>query len=228
MALLLHLETATKNCSVALGKDGVLFDCVEQATEGYSHAEQLHVFIDQILKRNQLEPSRLDGIVVSRGPGSYTGLRIGVSAAKGLAYALQIPLLSVRTTEVLAQSKSVLEALEHGTHVIPLIDARRMEAYAEVFNEQLDSVIPVHAEILESRSFEAFSSGKRIFIGDAADKAQEPLGSNNNVFLIEYPSARNMAALGQKKFDSGNFEDTAYFEPYYFKEFVAGLPKKLI
>ena len=228
MALLLHLETATKNCSVALGKEGAVLDCLEQATEGYSHAEQLHVFIDQILKRNQLEPSRLDGIVVSKGPGSYTGLRIGVSAAKGLAYALQIPLLSLRTTQVLAQSTSVKDVLEPGAHVIPLIDARRMEAYAEVFNNQLESVKPVHAEIIESISFEKFDSGKRIFVGDAAQKAEEPLGLMGNMFLDQYPSAKNMVNLGQKKFDLKDFEDTAYFEPYYFKEFVAGLPKKLI
>jgi tRNA threonylcarbamoyladenosine biosynthesis protein TsaB len=228
MALLLHLETATKNCSVALGKEGAVLDCLEQATEGYSHAEQLHVFIDQILKRNQLEPSRLDGIVVSKGPGSYTGLRIGVSAAKGLAYALQIPLLSLRTTQVLAQSTSVKDVLEPGAHVIPLIDARRMEVYAEVFNDELISLKPVHAEILESNSFEEFDSGKRIFVGDGAQKSEEPLGSSNNDFLNEYPSAQYMVALGQKKFEAEDFEDTAYFEPFYFKEFVAGMPKKLI
>ena len=229
MALLLHLETATVNCSVALGKDGTLLDVQEQATKGYSHAENLHPFIDEILRRNNLEPSRLDGIVVSKGPGSYTGLRIGVSAAKGLAYALQIPILSLRTTQVLANSPRVTKSLEPGDVVVSMIDARRMEVYSEVFDANLKTLRPVHADILTSESFaEETSNRKRILIGDGAAKSSELLGNDQTIIFDEYPSAQNMASAGEKKFRAQDFEDLAYFEPYYFKDFVAGLPKKLI
>lgn len=229
MALLLHLETATVNCSVALGLDGVLLDVLEQATQGYSHAENLHPFIDEILRRNDLEPSRLDGVVVSKGPGSYTGLRIGVSAAKGLAYALQIPLLSLRTTEVLANSPSVANSAASNDIIIAMIDARRMEVYSEIFDVNFSTIRSVHADILTSESFAGETSNRRRFlIGDGAAKAADLLGNDQTVIFDEYPSAQNMVSAGEKKYRDKDFEDLAYFEPYYFKEFVAGVPKKLI
>jgi len=218
MSLILNIETATKNCSVALSEHGKTLSCKEIADLGYSHAEKLHVFIDEILSENNCKYSDLEAIAVSRGPGSYTGLRIGVSAAKGLCYALGIPLISVDTLRILAAQASVSDGV-----IIPMLDARRMEVYSAVFTAGLNEIRPTKAEILDENSFSEIA-GKAYFAGDASEKARTVLTKANFEFLddIIYPSARQMSALSHEKFNSKQFEDVAYFEPFYLKDFLVG------
>jgi len=218
LAYILNIETATKNCSVALGKEKSVIDVIEYTGEGYSHAEKLHVFIQDILKRNNLKPSDLSAISVSKGPGSYTGLRIGVSAAKGLAYALDIPLISISTLESLAR----LVKTGEDVYIIPIIDARRMEVYSAVYDQNYNLVRNVQADLLEEQPFEAYLSEKKvIFIGDAVDKTRKVIQHANACFHeAKYPSARKQQDIAYKKFIKQVFENTAYFEPYYLKDFM--------
>ena len=216
MSYILNIETATKNCSVSLAKNGETILCKEIAEQGYSHAEKLHVFIEEILKETGIRVQDLKAIAVSKGPGSYTGLRIGVSAAKGLCYALDIPLISVDTLKVL--SKQVV--IEKGL-IIPMIDARRMEVYSAVFNNKHSKVSEVQAEILTENSYAEMTEAV-YFIGDCQEKCQTVLTNDNFHFLPEiiFPSANEMSALSYEKFSQNDFEDVAYFEPFYLKDFL--------
>ena len=218
MALILNLETATRNCSVALSRDGVVLAKRDHAGEGYSHAEKLHVFIEEIFAESGAGFNDLQAVSVSRGPGSYTGLRIGVSAAKGFCHALGIPLISVDTTLILASMAEIPE----GT-IIPLIDARRMEAYTAIYNEKLQMKAPIAAEILTEDSFKNVA-GPIYFVGDCQEKARTVLNSPRHHYLdhVVFPSASSMAAFSEKKFEHKEFEDVAYFEPFYLKDFIAG------
>ncbi len=222
MAYILAIETATKNCSVALAKDGVTILCKEIAEEGYSHAERLHVFIEQLLAELELSYKDLSAIAVSQGPGSYTGLRIGVSAAKGLCYALDIPLIAIDTLASLASQVNVEEGF-----IVPMIDARRMEVYSAIFNAKHEKVRAIRAEILTSESFSETNS-TIYFIGDCAEKSKTVLNQNNHVYLdgIIYPSAKDMSVMGYQKYKRSDFVDVAYFEPYYLKDFVGTVSKK--
>jgi len=215
--LILNIETATKNCAVSLSKNGQFTDQISYAGEGYSHAEKLHVFIDEILKRNNYLPTDLAAIAVSKGPGSYTGLRIGVSAAKALAYALDIPLISVSTLESLAYQIQVDDGF-----IIPILDARRMEVYSAVFDAKYQLVRETKADLLDEKPFNAYlSENKVIFIGDAVPKTKEVIQHPNAVFSdIKYPSAKEMTVLSYRKFQDNDFEDVAYFEPFYLKDFI--------
>lgn len=216
MAYILNLETATKNCSVSLANEGKTIFCKEMAEEGYSHAERLHVFIEEILKENAINFGQIDAIAVSKGPGSYTGLRIGVSAAKGLCYAAGIPLIAVDTLAVLANQVQVADGL-----IIPMIDARRMEVYSAVFDASHKKISEVKAEILSQESYdETFE--KVYFIGDCQEKCKTVLTKDNFIFLSEivYPSANEMSQLSYEKFQNNEFEDVAYFEPFYLKDFM--------
>ncbi len=217
MTNILNIETATKNCSVSLGTDGQLLDVLEYAGENYSHAEKLHVFIKQILDKNRLKTKDLNAIAVSMGPGSYTGLRIGVSTAKGLAYSLNIPLIAVSTLEVLARKIN----MESG-YIIPVIDARRMEVYSAVYDTQYHLVRKVQAELLEDNPFNVYLNEKPVlFVGDAVPKMQDFLSHPNAVFSNErYPSAKEMIQPAFHKFLKQDFENTAYFEPFYLKDFI--------
>lgn len=216
MSYILNIETATKNCSVALARDGKTVLCREIAEQGYSHAERLHVFIEEVIKESNTSFADLQAIAVSKGPGSYTGLRIGVSAAKGLCFALGIPLIAVDTLAILAQHLSVEDGL-----IIPMIDARRMEVYSAVFNSQQQKIREVQAEILTEESFSGYEDMLH-FVGDSNEKAKTVLTKSNFVFhdAAVFPSATNMAALSFAKFQKNNFEDVAYFEPYYLKDFM--------
>ena len=218
MSIILNLETATKNCSVAIAKDGDLLASREFAAEGYSHAEKLHVFINEVLSESRIEFGEISAIAVSRGPGSYTGLRIGVSAAKGLCYALNIPLLAIDTLEILAAKVDIKDGL-----IVPMIDARRMEVYSAIFNASGDRVRDIEAEILTAESYSA-SSQKLYFIGDCQEKVNTLLKNDNFIFLpdIIYPSATGMVKLSAERFKNKQFEDVAYFEPFYLKDFIAG------
>lgn len=213
---ILNIETSTKNCSVSLAKNGTTVLCKEIAEQGYSHAEKLHVFIEEILSESQVAFDDLNAIAVSKGPGSYTGLRIGVSAAKGLCYALNIPLISIDTLELLARQLKV----ESGW-IVPMIDARRMEVYSAVFNSNHKKMREVEAEVLTSDSFSNFE-GTIHFIGDSNEKAKTVLTDSRFVFheRIVYPSSNEMSVLSFEKYQNNDFEDVAYFEPYYLKDFM--------
>lgn len=216
MSYILNIETATKNCSVALAEDGETIFCNEISELGYSHAEKLHVFIEEIIAKAGITAKELNAIAISSGPGSYTGLRIGVSAAKGLCFALDIPLISVDTLTSLASQVTVSEGI-----VVSMIDARRMEVYSAIFNAKNEMIRKVEAEILTESSFDGFSE-TIYFVGDSNEKAKAILNKPNFVFLDEivYPSAKEMSALSYKKFQKNTFEDLAYYEPYYLKDFM--------
>lgn len=218
MALILNLETSTKNCSVSIAKDGELFVLCEEATDGYQHAEKLHQFIQWALEGENLKLDQLDAISVGKGPGSYTGLRIGVSAAKGLCFALNKPLISVNSLEIMANANPT-----DFDFIIPMTDARRMEVYTAVYNKNLSCVSPTEAKILDEHSFTEYADKKIAFVGDGAEKAQDILTLPNAEFFPKVlPSAKDMCALVETKFLQQKFEDVAYFEPFYLKDFVAG------
>ena len=222
MAYILNIETATKNCSVALAKDGETILCKEIAEEGYSHAERLHVFIEEIIKEAGITFKELSAVAVSQGPGSYTGLRIGVSAAKGLCYALGIPLIAEDTLQVLASQANISSGL-----IIPMLDARRMEVYSAIFTPNFENKRAVQAEIITENSFENLQE-TLYFVGDCAEKCKLVLNKENHVFLdeIKYPSAKEMCLLSFEKHQKNDFVDVAYFEPYYLKDFMMTVSKK--
>jgi tRNA threonylcarbamoyladenosine biosynthesis protein TsaB len=207
---------------VALAKDGKTIICKEIAEEGYSHAERLHVFIEEIIQKSKISFNDLSAIAVSQGPGSYTGLRIGVSAAKGLSYALDIPLIAVDTLQVLALQVKSGKGL-----IIPMIDARRMEVYSAVFNPNFGKIKAVQAEIITENSFENLQE-TLYFVGDCAEKCKNVLTKENFIFLeeIKYPSAKEMSGLSFEKIKNNDFVDLAYFEPYYLKDFMMTVAKK--
>lgn len=223
MSYILNLETATKNCSVSISKSGKLIAFEELNTGGYSHAEKLHVFIEQVLQKTNLKFSDLAAVAVGKGPGSYTGLRIGVSAAKGICFALDIPMIAMESLEILAHSQSINEGV-----LIPVLDARRMEVYSAVFSNDGTKLRETQAEIITSDSFQSFlSKGKVYLIGDGAAKCKEMIQHNNAHFIESaYPSAKDMVNLSYAKFEQKQFEDVAYFEPYYLKDFVGTKSKK--
>lgn len=222
LSYILNIETATKNCSVALAKEGKTIFYKEIAEEGYSHAERLHVFIEEIIKEVGITLQDLSAVAVSQGPGSYTGLRIGVSAAKGLCYALNIPLIAIDTVQALASQVTISNGL-----IIPMIDARRMEVYSAVFAPNLEQKREVLAEIITENSFENLQE-TLYFVGDCAEKCKLVLTKENYIFLDEivYPSAKEMSFLSFEKFKKSDTVDVAYFEPYYLKDFMITTPKK--
>ncbi|OYU85711.1 MAG: tRNA (adenosine(37)-N6)-threonylcarbamoyltransferase complex dimerization subunit type 1 TsaB [Flavobacterium sp. BFFFF2] len=218
MPCMLLLETATKNCSVALSEGNQLLAIREEATAHYSHAEQLHQFVLEVLAEANKKISDLDAIVVSGGPGSYTGLRIGISAAKGYGYALQIPLISLNTLDVLAQQIQIKKG-----SIIPLLDARRMEVYSKVLTSTYEISAQTKAEIIDAHSFDQLE-GPIHLLGDGQFKCKGVVLHKDIHFHEEivYPSARNMVSLAYKKFNARLFEDLAYYEPNYLKEFNGG------
>jgi len=220
MALLLHIETSTTMCSVAISENESLIACKE-LNQGYTHAENLHVFIQDLINENKLQTKNLSAIVVSKGPGSYTGLRIGVSAAKGLAYALKIPLISVDTLQVMAaQAKQTIAA---DAFFCPMLDARRMEVYTAVYDSKLERKQEIQALIVDENSIQQFSKFQKIyFFGDGMPKCKEVLSQLKNANFIDaiVPSAKHMATLAFEKFQNRVFEDVAYFEPFYLKDFL--------
>lgn len=213
---ILNIETATKNCSVSLAKNGITILCKEIANQGYSHAELLHVFIEEIIKESGVSIQDVNAIAVSKGPGSYTGLRIGVSSAKGLCYALGVPLIAIDTLQILASQL----VIEKGS-IVPMIDARRMEVYSAVYNESHIQIKEVCAEILDKSSYSQIIE-PIYFIGDCQEKCKTVLSKDNFNFISEiiYPSANEMGALSYEKFIKNEFEDLAYFEPFYLKDFL--------
>ncbi|MGP6603527.1 tRNA (adenosine(37)-N6)-threonylcarbamoyltransferase complex dimerization subunit type 1 TsaB [Ornithobacterium rhinotracheale] len=220
MALILNIETSTRNCSVSVARDGELVALCEESKENYEHAEKLHRFMQWALEAEDLSFEDLDAVCVSKGPGSYTGLRIGVSAAKGLCFSLNIPLLSLNSLEILARS---VENENNADYIIPMIDARRKEVYTATFTPQMQIIEKTNAKILDETSFQSFNNKKIIVLGDGASKASEILKLQNATYLTEsLPSAKDMCAESFKLYQNQQFEDVAYFEPFYLKDFVAG------
>ena len=225
MGVILNLETSSTNCSVCLAKDGVILAMKELNSENYSHAEKLHVFIEEVMNEAALKMQDLEAIAVSKGPGSYTGLRIGVSAAKGLCYALDVPLVSVSTLKSMA---SQLKSVDEDALVIPVLDARRMEVYSAVFDNHLNQVRETKAEIIDEQSFEEYIGSTSVhFLGSGAEKIKGIFNSDNLTFHLDVvPSAKEMALISFDKFKNKDFEDVAYFEPYYLKDFVLQTKKE--
>ncbi len=221
MAYILQIETATTNCSVALSLNGETV-ALKELSNGYSHAENLLMFIKDVLTNQNIDYSSLCAIAISKGPGSYTGLRIGVSTAKGLCYALGIPLVSVETLEVLAKQVKVSEGF-----IVPMIDARRFEAYTKIFTSNYKQHREIQAEILTENSFkELLSESKIVFVGNKTEKTKEMIQHKNASFIDTLPSANQMSELAYNKFKKNDIEDVAYFEPYYLKDFLVTPSKK--
>ncbi len=216
MAYILNLETATKNCSVSIANGGKVLAVREIATENFSHAEKLHVFIEECLQEANLTFQNINAVAVSKGPGSYTGLRIGVSAAKGFCYALNIPLISVDTLELLAKKVTI----ENGI-IVPMIDARRMEVYTAFFGNDYTKISETEAKVIDENSFFEVQVPMHL-VGDGAIKLKSVLTDTKFNFYDEilYPSALEMCQLSFDKFKISDFEDVAYFEPFYLKDFV--------
>ncbi len=223
LTYIVNIETATKNCSVSIANNGQTIALKELNSGEYSHAEKLHEFIKQVVKEAGIQLTDLKAVAVSKGPGSYTGLRIGVSAAKGLCFALDIPLISVNTLQALALSISITDGL-----VIPLLDARRMEVYSSVFNSKNKTIREVKAEIISADSFSDYLNTQKVyFVGDGVEKCKGIITHKNAVFIDDkLPSANEMSVLSYKKFKINNMENVAYFEPFYLKDFVAIKSKK--
>lgn len=224
MALILCLETTTTNCSVALSRDGNVIALKEDMGLNYSHAERLHQYIDAVLAEANLTKQDLDAVAVSKGPGSYTGLRIGVSSAKGLCFALDIPLIATNTLKALAMQADTTDVQT----IIPVLDARRMEVYSAIFDTEFKELRGIEAQIIEEDSFqEQLVNGKCLFIGNGAEKLKGILNHTNAHFATEaLPSAREMAHLAEAKHKISDTEDVAYFEPFYLKDFLVTKSKK--
>ena len=218
MSTILCIETASTNCSVAIGVNGKLLALKEDYDSSYSHAERLHIFIKEILAENNLALSDLDAIAVSKGPGSYTGLRIGVSAAKGLCFSLDLPLISVATLTSLANQ------VENEGTIIPMMDARRMEVYTAVFDKDKNQIEETSAKILDVDSYKEYLDEQVVyFIGSGVEKFKK-ICEHPNARYIEgkLPSSAQMVDLANIKHKISDFEDVAYFEPYYLKDFMVG------
>lgn len=222
MSYILNIESSTTNCSVSLANNGELISIRELNEKNYSHSTKLHSFIEEVLKNSNITVNKLSAIAVSSGPGSYTGLRIGVSAAKGLCYALQIPLISVPTLQVLARQLNI----QREDLIIPVMDARRDEVYSAVYNSEYELVRNIFPEIIDSESFiELAKENKLYFIGNGQEKCERLIRKNSNLIFSNYdtfPSSKEMVLISYEKFKKSKFEDVAYFEPDYLKKFKAG------
>ena len=231
MALILSIETGTDICSVALANDGELM-ALRESDEGRDHAKKVALFVDELLRETGVQPSDLDAIAVGKGPGSYTGLRIGVSFAKGMCYALDIPLIAIGSLDALTEvaredyDAGILDIEEEEwakAKLCPLVDARRMEVYAEVFDNEGKALTDVVAEVVTEDSFKEWRKDKFVIFGNGAKKCTELL--SDAIFVDIAPSARGLVRLAEESFKAQKFEDLAYFEPFYLKEFLV-IPSK--
>ncbi len=229
MARILNIETSTTVCSVSIAENGNKIIGKETMIQN-AHSKVLTVFIEEILKEANLKIKDFDAVAVRKGPGSYTGLRIGVSAAKGIAYGAGKKLISVNTLQNMAWGAKQFLKPEGNILFAPMIDARRMEVYTQLFDSELKPVNEITAEIIDEQSFlKELEKQKKYFFGDGAAKCKETITHKNAIFVEElYPSADYMIEFSEKAFNDKNFEDVAYFEPFYLKDFIAGIPKKNI
>lgn len=223
MAVILAIDTTTKNCSVALFENEKLLTLKEQYSDDYSHAEQLTLFIIEVLQKTNMTLKNINVIALSKGPGSYTGLRIGASTAKGLCYSLNIPLISISTLKAMAYGMTSAENFEL---FCPMIDARRMEVFSAIYDKDNKEIRAVKADVVNEHTYSTYLKEEMLFFGDGAFKCKEIINDKNAHFLNDiYPSARNLGVLANTKFIKKDFEDVAYFEPFYLKDFVAGKKK---
>lgn len=232
MALILLIETGTDICSVGIARDGELLS-LRESDQGRDHAKKVALFVDELLRETGIQPDELDAVAVGMGPGSYTGLRIGVSFAKGLCYGLQKPLIAVGSLDSL--TAVAREDFEAGildvpqwdrARLCPMVDARRMEVYTRIFTTQGEPLTEVSAEVITSESFADFrhnAEAPLVIFGNGAEKCRELLP--DAVWVNVAPSARGLARPAQEAFEAGRFEDVAYFEPFYLKDFVV-IPSK--
>ncbi|MGI6717912.1 MAG: tRNA (adenosine(37)-N6)-threonylcarbamoyltransferase complex dimerization subunit type 1 TsaB [Bacteroidales bacterium] len=221
MSYILFIESATSVCSVSLiDNDFNILSNLED-TDGNNHSELLTYFIDESIKQANLKPNDLSAVAVSEGPGSYTGLRIGVSAAKGLCYALNIPLIAINTLKSMAYG--VVDKIDNETLLCPMIDARRMEVYTTLFNKKMEQITEIEPKIINEDSFKEYLSNNKImFFGDGSEKCKSVLTSENAIFNKDFLiSSTYMKMPAFEKFNNKNFENVAYFEPFYLKEFKA-------
>jgi len=218
--LILLIETATTSCSVALSEGGKVI-AIKEANERNTHANYITLFIEDVMKSSGKLYSELNAIAVSKGPGSYTGLRIGVSTAKGLCYALDIPLLSVNTLESMAEGLLMTQNVPSSAFLIPMIDARRMEVYTGIYKTDLSVVEEVSAMIVDQSSFNQYHANQLILFGDGSQKFIELFSDRSNIEFIDFEnSAAHLSSLANRKLISGEIENMAYFEPFYLKDFV--------
>lgn len=230
MSCILNIETSTDVCSVAISDNGqVIFN--KEDHSGPNHAVKLGVYVDEALSFIDAHGIPLEAVAVSCGPGSYTGLRIGVSMAKGICYGRDVKLISIPTLELMAVPVLIGEhPAEEDALIVPMLDARRMEVYAEVMDRALKEVRPIQADIVDADTYKEYlDRGTVYFFGNGAEKCMEVI-NHPNARLVKgiEPLAKNMAPLAEKRFVEGKFEDVAYFVPFYLKDFVAKMPKKLL
>ena len=232
MSLILCIETGTDICSVGIARDGELIS-LRESDEGRDHARQVGVFVDELLDEMGLQPEELEAVAVGKGPGSYTGLRIGVSFAKGLCYGIQKPLIAIGSLNALTEvaredyEAGILDVEGWDDAVLcPMVDARRMEVYTQRFDAEGKALSEVSAEIIDGESFAAERVSERPFVifGNGAKKCEEVLSGAQWVAVA--PSARGLVRLAEEAFEAGRFEDIAYFEPFYLKDFVVTTSKK--
>lgn len=229
MACILNIETSTPVCSVALSAGGeIVFEKV--SFEGLSHAALVGVYVEEVLQVMKGKGLRLDAVAVSSGPGSYTGLRIGVSVAKGLCFGYDIPLIGIRTLDILAAAAIRQQSNASDRLYCAMLDARRMEVYAALYDSSLHTVRETAADIVTADTYASYlSSGKVCFFGNGAAKCQSVISSPQAVFLEDiHPLATHMVPLADAAYEAGRFEDTAYFEPFYLKEFQATQAKNKV
>jgi tRNA threonylcarbamoyladenosine biosynthesis protein TsaB len=220
MALILSIETATTNCSIALARDGKVM-AKRSVNAGFSHSEKINLFILEVIAEAHCSLNDLQAIAVSIGPGSYTGLRIGVSTAKGLCYALNIPVITVSTLEAMAYG---IHALPH-EFIVPMIDARRMEAYCAVFDRDKKEISAPEAIVIDDSFYARFREKNHLVLaGDGADKCIDLFANENTIRVVPgfFPAAEFVAIVAEQKFNSSNFDNVALFEPIYLKEFRVG------
>ena len=229
MPYILNIDTATEVCSVAISNGTeIFFERIE--TKGPSHASILGVFVNDAIKTLRKENKILDAIAVSCGPGSYTGLRIGVSEVKGLCYGFNIPLIAINTPLIMASAVAKSKNVDKNTLLCPMIDARRMEVYAAIYDSELSVVRNIQADIVDNDTYAGFLSENKVaFFGNGAAKCRESINNDNAIFIDNiYPKASDMISLALDKYEKQLFEDVAYFEPFYLKEFITTIPKKKV
>lgn len=221
------IESSTALCSTALAIDGRIVES-RSSSAPKAHASLTAPFIKEMLDAQGLRLSGCDAVCVSCGPGSYTGLRVGVSTAKGLCFASGLPLIAVSTTELLAYQAIESGLLPQGcTSIVPMIDARRMEVYTAIYNAKAEPLSEIRAEVVEQGAFSAqLSEGPTLFVGDGAAKCESALHHPNSHFAQVYPEAKSLLTPAQREFEAGHFRDIAYFEPFYLKQFTATVSKK--
>lgn len=236
-SMILCLETSTAVCSVALVDKGNVI-ALRESLDGQNHAEKITIFIDEVMKEANISYNELEAIAVSKGPGSYTGLRIGVSTAKGLCYAMDKPLIAIDTLAAMTEGfldnnfdnddDTNIKSLPSSSIFCPMIDARRMEVYSAFFTEDMKKISETEALIIDENSFSDLKHNHHLYLfGDGADKLATLFEKEENITVIEkfHCSAAYMARLAEEAFKNNDFVDVAYFEPFYLKDFVPGIPK---